>query len=359
MAVNFDGVNMKKVLYISNIEVPYRVRFFNELAQNCELTVLYERRKSSNRNNDWAQGEEKRYRIKYLRGIRFAHENAFSLGILKEIFGGYDKIIVGCFNSPVQVMAILVMRLCRVPYILNLDGEMFIGNRGLKSKLKRWILQGANKYLVAGEKAAGSLSIVAPKEKIVTYHFSSLSQSELEEHSKTVMSGGRNDTVLVVGQYLDYKGMDVALKAAAMDMSIKYKFVGMGSRTQKFMSEHVIPANVQIVPFLQKQNLEKEYQSCAMLVLPSRQECWGLVINEAASYGMPIVSTWGSGAAVEFLADAYPQYLAEPGDAESLICCIRSFFDSENKVEYGRYLLEKANEYSIEKSVGECLVTLS
>ena len=33
----------KKVLYISNIQVPYRVRFFNLLAEKCDLTVLYER----------------------------------------------------------------------------------------------------------------------------------------------------------------------------------------------------------------------------------------------------------------------------------------------------------------------------
>ena len=38
----------KKILYISNIEVPYRVSFFNEFAKHCDLTVLYERKKS-----DW------------------------------------------------------------------------------------------------------------------------------------------------------------------------------------------------------------------------------------------------------------------------------------------------------------------
>lgn len=28
------SIVMKKVLYLTNIEVPYRVRFFNELAKN-------------------------------------------------------------------------------------------------------------------------------------------------------------------------------------------------------------------------------------------------------------------------------------------------------------------------------------
>ena len=44
----------KKILYISNIEVPYRVSFFNEFAKHCDLTVLYERKKSDNRDENWA-----------------------------------------------------------------------------------------------------------------------------------------------------------------------------------------------------------------------------------------------------------------------------------------------------------------
>jgi len=62
----------------------------------------------------------------------------------------------------------------------------------------------------------------------------------------------------------------------------------------------IFEANLMSLP--EDKELEEEYKTCAMLVLPTRQECWGLVINEAASFGMPIVSTWGSGAAVEFLS---------------------------------------------------------
>ena len=125
----------------------------------------------------------------------------------------------------------------------------------------------------------------------------------------------------------------------------------MGSRTELFLQEHTIPANVQVIPFLQKDALEKEYQTCGMLVLPSRQECWGLVINEAASFGMPIVSTWGSGAAVEFLADDYPQYLAKPGDAQDLLRCIRLLQTADDAENYRAFLLRKTKEYTIEQSV--------
>lgn len=343
---------MKKVLYITNIESPYRVKFFNLLAEQCDLTVLYEREKSANRNAAWAKSESNRHKMKYLGGIRIGNENAFTLRILKDIFAGYDAIIIGCYNSPVQMFAMLVMRLFGIKFVINLDGEPFLEGSGLKTKLKRFFLSGAEKYLVAGEKAGESLRKGLENSDAIVYYFSSLTEQELTEHRENAKNCVRNDTILVVGQYFDYKGMDVVLEAAQLDQTLQYKFVGMGSRTELFLKDYAskIPPNVEIIPFLQKAELEEEYKKCAMLVLPSRQECWGLVINEAASFGMPIVSTWGSGAAVEFLAGAYPQYLAKSGDAENLLKCIRECLE-EGTQGYSAFLMEKSKDYSIERSV--------
>lgn len=320
---------MKRVLYVTNIEAPYRERFFEEFAKNCELTVLYERRKSSNRDASWSSGKVTNYKKEYLNGKNIGNENSFSLKIIKYIFEKYDSIILGCYNSPVQMFAIIIMRLFRVPYVLSTDGELFIEASGLKSSIKKFFLRGAKKYLTAGEKAAASLGKIVPEEHIETYYFSSLNETELKVHRKE--SNERNNSVLVIGQYFDYKGIDIAAQVAKKDSSINYKFVGMGKRTNLFVKDQELEglSNVEVIPFMNKGKLEEEYKSCAMLVLPSRQECWGLVINEAASYGTPIVSTSGSGAAIEFLADQYPQFLAEPGNVDDLYSKIVSLLEKK------------------------------
>lgn len=340
---------MKRALYLTNIEVPYRTRFFNLLAEQCDLTVLYERRHSSSRNAQWASGEACRYRRKSLHGIPLRKESSFSLGILREVCAGYDRVIVGCYNSPAQMAAILWMRLLRIPYLVNVDGEVFLTKKGLKSRLKRFFLRGAAGYLAAGEQAAETLREIAGSAPVTPYYFSSLTQTELEQHR--VQSESRDNTVLVVCRYLTCKGLDVALEAARMDPDVTYRFVGMGEQTQRFRREQAIPDNVELIPFLQKNELEQEYRRCGMLVLPSRQECWGLVINEAASFGTPIVSTWGSGAAVEFLSEKYPQYLAQPGDARALLRAIQTLRHSGDLDTYCDYLKEKSAAYSIEASV--------
>lgn len=337
---------MKKVLYLTNLEVPYRVAFFNQLAKQCDLTVLYERKKST-RDAKWIGSEKINHTVMYLDGVNIGNENSFSIKIAGIVRRKWDLVIVGCYNSKVQMFAMMVMRLFGIPFAINLDGEQFIGS-GAKSSLKKLFLKGANAYLIAGHKPAENLKKALGVTNVYPYNFSSLTEKEVAENS---CQHRRNNTVLVVGQYFDYKGMDVAYKVAAMDTSIKYKFVGMGKRTELFIQEiGGATENVEIIPFLEKSKLFEEYKNCAMLLLPTRQECWGLVVNEAASFGMPVVSTTGSGAAVEFLSDEYPQFLATPDNPEELLDCIRKCFDS-NREKYGDYLMEKSKNYTIEENV--------
>lgn len=329
------------------------MRFFNDFSKYCDLTVLYERERSANRDSDWVNSEEGLYKTEFLGGITLGNESKFSWKILKYVFGDYDLIILGCYNTPVQMLASLAMRLFRKKFIINLDGEMIGEESGFKTKLKIFFMRGAESYLIAGEKAGENLQKYIRDKKIIPYYFSSLNEKEIKTNCALSKQAERNNTVLVLGQYFDYKGLDIALKVACMDNEIQYVFAGMGNRTELFKKEVEKSGakNVHVIPFLNKEELNKAYLECGMLVLPTRKECWGLVVNEAASYGTPIVSTWGSGAAVEYLADRYPQYLAEAGNAEDIYIKILELRNSVNIGAYQNYLIEKSRQYTIEHMV--------
>ncbi len=322
---------------------------FNEMSKQCDLTVLYERENSDSRDRKWSSAEKALYKKVCLNGIKTGTENSFSLKALKYVFGSYDTIIIGCYNSPLQMLIILLLRFLGKAYVLNVDGEPFANGKGIKNIVKRFFIRGATKYLVAGEKSAESISKIEKNAEIYPYYFSSLSESELIQNASAETK--REDFVLVVGQYLDVKGLDIALEAAKMDQSVKYKFVGMGKGTEEFIERFDAEKveNVEFIPFLQKEDLYVQYRKCAAFILPSRQECWGLVINEAASFGTPIVSTSGSGAAIEFLSADYPQFLAKAGNAESLYNCLINLLETNNE-EYSNFLKEKSKNYSIEKN---------
>ena len=264
-------------------------------------------------------------------------------------------MVAGCYNSARQVAAIFRMRRRRIPYAVNLDGPIF-DSHGIKGFVRKRVLRGADAYLVAGEKSVPSVRRDVGRGALVApYPFSSLTESRLAELA--LMQADREEgRILLVGQFLPYKGIDVALDAlAGLSSDLRIRLVGAGPRSceaEEYAASKGM-RNVEVVPFMQPNDLVQEYLRAELFVLPSRQECWGLVVNEAAACGCPIVSTWGSGAAVEFLSRDYPQFLAEPGSAELLALSISRALSVplRQRDEYSRFLVEKVGKYTIEKMV--------
>lgn len=251
------------------------------------------------------------------------------------------------------MLAILFMKLFKKQYFLNVDGECFIEGKSLESKIKRFFLRGAYAYLVAGETTATNVKKYTKCNKIYTYYFSSLSKLEIEKNNKNI-NKNNNDCILIVGQYINCKGLDIMLRVANKTPNLKYRFIGMGDKSKIFEKEAKkinINNNIEIIPFLDKKNLYEEYQNCRIFVVPSRKECWGLVINEAASFGTPIVSTTGSGAAMELIEDKYPQFIAKAGDIEDLYRKIKELINYKDIDKYKKYLVDKSKKYNIETMV--------
>ncbi len=343
---------MKKVLYVTVKEVPYRTKFFNLLKDSCDLNVIFQNEDPTNRNKEWSKSIEKQFNYYYIgKNVNFFKQVRYLLKNIRK--NKYDLIVFGGFNDKVQLFTMFLLRLKNKKIILNFDGEISLDDKGIKGLIKRFAIGLAGGYLVAGNIASEKMRKYT-KKKVFPYHFGSLTNAEIE-HNKNMIAE-RDNYILVVGQFVNAKGLDIALKAAK-EIDVKFKFVGTGYDADSFkkMADEIGPQNIEIVPFLQKDELEIEYKKCRLLCLPSRKECWGLVINEAASYGTPIVSTNGSGAAVEFLSEKYNEILANPGEVESLVNKINLLlsYDKNRLTDFSNYLKEKSNNYSIENSVME------
>jgi glycosyltransferase involved in cell wall biosynthesis len=66
------------------------------------------------------------------------------------------------------------------------------------------------------------------------------------------------------------------------------------------------------------------YRNCHALVLPSQREPWGLVINEAAASGLPIVASAGVGAVPELVKEDVNGITFPTGDLDGLIHALRN-----------------------------------
>ena len=139
-----------KVLYITNLASPYRVNFFNELNRYCDLTVLFERKKADDRNDEWYNNEFNFNGI-FLKSKSIGNEASASFDIIKYLRKDFDIIILGGYSSLTAMIASVYMRMHNIPYILNADGGFInYDEKKLKKIVKTFFISSAKYWLSSG-----------------------------------------------------------------------------------------------------------------------------------------------------------------------------------------------------------------
>lgn len=358
-----------KVLYQTNLPSPYTVDFFNLLGQECDLTVLYERHTASDRDAKWVSDSAKSYQEIYLKGKTIGNENSFCPSIIKYVKADYDRIIIGDYGTFTAMWAIRYMRKHKIPYILSTDGGFAnYEEADLKKKLKTYLIGGATKWLSSGGLSDEYLVHYGAKaDRIVRYTFTSLMKKDIlespvpyEEKIKARKKLGlEGDTVLIgVGQLIHRKGWDVlanSLRILAKDgnssKNIQAYIVG-GEEEKLIELIGELPPNLHVIPFMYKQELFEYYKAADIFVLPTREDIWGLVVNEAMACGLPVITTDRCNAGIELIEDGVNGYIVPVGDEEKLKAAIMKLSSDAGIIsEIAFNNLKKIVKYTYEEKV--------
>ena len=82
----------------------------------------------------------------------------------------------------------------------------------------------------------------------------------------------------------------------------------------------------------------------------TREDIWGLVINEALSNGLPFITTRACNAGVEILNDFNCGYLVETNNWKKLSEKIKYLYDNNERYLFLKQnAIKAANDYTIEK----------
>ena len=84
---------------------------------------------------------------------------------------------------------------------------------------------------------------------------------------------------------------------------------------------------VELAGAIDAEALDAAYQAADLFVLPSRYEGYGMVVNEAIAYGLPIVTTTGGALADTLPADA--GMTIPPGDGAALAQALQRLLDDD------------------------------
>lgn len=347
-----------KVLFLTNIPSPYRVDFFNELGKYCDLTVLYERKKADDR--EWLNKKSINYKSIFLNGIKKGNDTALCLGVIKYLSQKFDHIIIGGYSTPTGMLAILYLRFINKEYILNCDGGFIRKDeKNVNYELKKYFISRANCYLSTGKVCTDYLLYYgAEKNKIHFYPFTSLYEKDILERTlsvdekellKSELDIHDKKIVICVGQMIHRKGIDILLNAASnVSNDVIFYIVG-GKPTEEYKKiiNNLNLKNVRFLDFMQKNILFKYYQIADLFVLPTREDIWGLVINEAMANGLPIITTNKCVAGEELINQN--GILIESEDVESLSNNINKIlFDDLLQKEYANNSLQIIRNFTIE-----------
>ena len=89
------------------------------------------------------------------------------------------------------------------------------------------------------------------------------------------------------------------------------------------------------------------YRAADLFVLPTREDIWGLVVNEAMAFALPVITTDRCVAGLELVEDGVTGYIVPVGDDKALADKMNQALSGDCAA-MGAAALEKIRSYTIE-----------
>lgn len=356
----------KKVLYITNVPSPYRVNYFNELSKYCDLTVIYERDSASDRDIKWKEEDNKKYNIIFLDGYKFKTDFIVSNGIKKHLKNNkYDFIIFCNFASPSGILGINYCIKHNIKYCIEGDGAFYL-KKSLKDIIKKRLLKNALYcFSTCNNLDEYYLNLGVSKNNIKRYRFTSLSNDEIINNSsltnnidelKNKLHLNYKKILLFVGQFIKRKGIDILLESFSKLPSDGIGLVIIGGEPIdeyiEIMNKYNLK-NIHFYTFMNKKEMDDYFRISNLFILPTREDIWGLVVNEALSYGVPVITTDRCNAGLELIKNDYNGYIVKSNDIDELSIAINNLLSGNGSLRDN--CLKSIEQYTIENMVKDHL----
>ena len=231
-----------------------------------------------------------------------------------------------------------------------------------KRLIKQYFIRGAKGYFSPSKMTDKYLIYYGANEKkIYRYPFTSLKNSDLimktlnnseKQILKKKLKIAEEKIILGVGQFIPRKGWNTLMEAS-LNLSKKngiYIIGGKATEEYILLKKKMNLNNVHFIDFKNKDTLKEYYHVADVFVLPTREDIWGLVINEALAYGLPVITTDKCMAGLEMIENGKNGYIIPVNDVKKLsekltfILSEKDFYEEMRK-----RCFETAEVYTIEK----------
>ncbi|MQF94421.1 MAG: glycosyltransferase family 4 protein [SAR202 cluster bacterium] len=338
----------------------YQAPLFRELAsdERIDLTVYFCSNEGvSGEDVKIAYGSDKNWGVQdeLLEGYRhkFLHNHAPRGSYLKSLvglanFGVWnelkrerpDAVIIMSWMNPTWWLTFLACLRFKIPLLFMTDAN--VDAEQLKSPWKAWIkrivldkmiFRGTAGFLCAGTANQSLYTYYGvPKEKLVHFAYSwgyeamMQSSEELVAKKKELRRkhGLPEDAVIVLycGRFSPEKGsMELVNAYNRIDHPKKALVLvgdgGLRSRMQDFSKEQDLDS-IYFMGFQTRDRMGEFYALADIFVLPSQKETWGMVVNEALCFRLPVIVSDQVGAGVDLVIPEENGQIFPTGDVQAL-----------------------------------------
>ena len=318
---------------LTNIPTPYRNPMWEAYAKipNTEFDIYY--CASIEADRKWQVPKAKGMREIFLKGKTFKKSAHLNLGIIK-LVRKYDLWLIGGYSMPTSQLLIILCKLYRIPYVVMFDGispfKLKMRENPLKLAWKRFLVKGCSAWLgngTIGRLYAKKLGINDDKiyNQYLTVdvdHFRSLSpERERIRLSKRKELGIPEEAyvILYIGRLVKHKGVQDLINAfkelAPENEALYLLVVGHGDYEEELKRISDKHPRIIFTGNIEYERIHEAYFASDLFVLPTYDDAWGLVINEALACELPVITTTASGASLEIIDR---RSVVEPGDTIAL-----------------------------------------
>jgi glycosyltransferase involved in cell wall biosynthesis len=355
---------------------PFRTTMLDRVATRPELdlTVLYAG--STVQRRTWTI--EPRHRAVFLEGWRvpgayrlLRHEYPLSTGVFRALAASDPEVVVvsGWSTFASQAAAAWCCRR-HVPYVLLVESNERDARpgwrRAVKGTVVPLILRGAAEVLVVGTLAREAMlrrgvdpariSLFADTVDTAAFGAEADRLAGRREELRAEAGLSPDDVaVLSVARLAPEKGLDTLIRAAALVGDPRVVVVLAGDGPDRGRLERLaahLGVRLVLLPQLPWDRIVERFAIADVFVLLSRHEPWGVVVNEAAACGLPLVLSDRVGAAFDLLDDGRNGALVPADDPPAAAGAIGPLVsDAERRRHAGRASRELMRTWGYEPSI--------
>ena len=359
---------MLNISFITNARTPYRKIQFEEFSKipNCRFSIYYTNPNVLERK--WKVDQIKNVKEVALKGIKISKKYGFVNFGLKKIVLDSDLIMLGGYEQPSYQ---IVARLCKKyqkKYVLVSDGISpkkinEINKNSLKYKLKNYVVK--NSAAIFGNGLASKryyTKVFDYSEDKIYNQFLTVDVEKIKELGKN-KEEFRNyyrlkynipidsEVVIFSGRLIKRKNVDLIMDSLIGFKKVFLLIIGDGEE-KKRLSDLARQKGIDfaITGFIEEQEeLFKMYYAGDILILPSYDEPWGLVVNEAMAAGLPVIVSNECGCSLDLVRDGENGYiLTDLRNSETLRTLVMKAL--KNKENFSKKSLEIIANWTFENS---------